>query len=1320
MTDDKIPAIEKLDVDNYATWAPKMEFLLITKGLSAPLNRKPETLSSPLDERATLVDEKARSLIGLNVKDFHLPTVLAHRTAKGVWDALKKAYEADSTARRLHLRRELNTLRKETGEPIAKYLSRATAIRDKLQAVGQPTDDNDVVQSILAGLPDEYNMLVAILSVADHLPKLDELLPKLLIVEQGATSNGAPAYVSTVPRPPPRANREKFCFYCKKKGHIISECRKKAASDKRRAAAGRPVAGAPGPSPPPKREPVALAAAAGGLDYSSATVEFIIDSGATYHITNDETLLTNVRGAGGIAITCANGSTAPALSKGDAVLKTRVPGTGEEQYMVLRNTLYVPDAVSNLFSVRSAVTHGASIDFGDHAVTIIRDGGIHVAAAWDGNAYILRTESVGRAVAAAAAAAESPELWHRRFCHLGYDNLAKLVKDDLVHGIHVPDSAFIKSKTDTCEPCIMAKQHRLPFPSSTSETTCPLELLHMDLCGPMPVRSLGGSRYLATFLDDYSKFSVIVPVEFKSDVTNTFINLVTYLENQSGHKLRSIRTDNGGEYVNNAMKAFLRSRGIHHQQTVPYTPQQNGTAERLNRTIMEKVRAMLADSGLPAKMWAEAAVTANYVRLRSPAAGRAKTPWELFYGSPPDVSNLRIFGCTAYVLVPREKRTKLEPVSRRGTFVGYSTNRKAYRILLDDNTVTEARDVSFKELPSAPDTAPPDAGPELGPVIDIEPVPASAPAPVLSPAAAPPTPAAEPDADPPAPEPEPAEGAPAPELPVEPAAELPPPERRFPDRTTRRPAGEWWKAKPSEPHGLSALLADVVEPNTYEEALQSEHSSEWLLAMDEEIESLRANNTWELTTPPPGVRPIPVRWVFKAKRDASGAIERFKARLVAKGFKQREGIDFDEVFAPVSKYTTLRALLAHVASEDLELHQLDIKTAFLNGELEEEVYINQPPGYVEDPGAVCHLRRALYGLRQAPRTWHKRLDKELALLGFTSAAADPSLYVRHDKDASTYLLIYVDDILIAAPDLGRINSVKTGLMSSFDAHDMGEATFYLGMSIERDRAARTIKLSQQRMTQDLVAKYAMGDCKPKSTPLTAGVVLSTSEGEPLDTDQFHYSSLVGSLLYLSICTRPDISHAVGALSRHMIKPTTTHWNAAKGVLRYLYGTSDFGLHFGTGAPGVLGYCDSDYAADLDTRRSTTAYVFLLHGGTISWCSRRQPTVAVSTTEAEYMAAAAAVKEALWLRSLLTEFGFKNITLPIRADNQGAIKLLKNPVFSQRSKHIDVIYHFARERVALKDVSFDYIPTAEMLADALTKAVPKVKLDFFCVHANLQP
>jgi hypothetical protein len=458
--------------------------------------------------------------------------------------------------------------------------------------------------------------------------------------------------------------------------------------------------------------------------------------------------------------------------------------------------------------------------------------------------------------------------------------------------------------------------------------------------------------------------------------------------------------------------------------------------------------------------------------------------------------------------------------------------------------------------------------------------------------------------------------------------------------------------------------------------------------------------------------------VYKVKRDSAGNIERFKARLVAKGFKQQEGVDYNEVFAPVSKYATFRAVMATVAAGDLEMLQIDIKTAFLQGNLEEDIYICQPPGYESgDSKLACHLHKALYGLKQAPRAWHQRLHDELLQFGFSASTADPCLYVLDTpKFGLVFLLVYVDDIILAGQKLAVLEQVRDFLLSAFEGRDLGTPACFLGISIERDRSNHTLKLSHKRMVLDLVSAFGLGSGNPRVIPFNPSVDLTG--GDALDTSIFPYRELVGSLMHLAVTVRPDIAYTVGVLARFLATPTSTHWQVAKGVLRYLSGTADLGINFGGSKPGLIGYCDADYAGDLKTRRSTTGYVFLLNGGAISWQSKRQPTVAVSTAEAEYMAAASAVKEALWLRQLLCDLGYDLDAVMINADNQSAIKLLRNPVFSARSKHIDIIHHFARERVMRKEVIFQYISTTEMVADVLTKALPGVKHKYCCTNMGM--
>ena len=448
---------------------------------------------------------------------------------------------------------------------------------------------------------------------------------------------------------------------------------------------------------------------------------------------------------------------------------------------------------------------------------------------------------------------------------------------------------------------------------------------------------------------------------------------------------------------------------------------------------------------------------------------------------------------------------------------------------------------------------------------------------------------------------------------------------------------------------------------------------------------------------PPGARAVGCKFVLERKRDG-----RYKARLVAKGYSQREGIDYAQTFAPVSTHATLRAFLSTVAEQDLEMRQIDIKTAFLYGDLEETVYMQHPPGCPGPPGTACRLNHSLYGLKQANRQWHLKLKEQLLAQGFVSSEADPALFIKTDSSGKIVALVYVDDCLIAGKtELEVLNIIKM-FSTMFETRDMGEPADFLGIHIVRNRSNKTLSIHQQPYIQKLLADYELTGTDPRALPSTA-----FAEGLPLSPDlATKYPSLVGSLLHLANCTRPDIAHLVGALARYFQAPLTSHWAAAVNLLKYLAGTPNLALTYGTRS-GLQGFTDSDYGGDKETRRSTTGIVFLLHGAAISWQSKLQPTLSLSTTEAEYQAAGAGAREALWLRKLLPELGVPiSGPLKIFGDNEAALNLTRNQMTTPRSKHIDIVHHFARERVERGEIVFEYVESANNVADILTKPLPR--------------
>ena len=508
----------------------------------------------------------------------------------------------------------------------------------------------------------------------------------------------------------------------------------------------------------------------------------------------------------------------------------------------------------------------------------------------------------------------------------------------------------------------------------------------------------------------------------------------------------------------------------------------------------------------------------------------------------------------------------------------------------------------------------------------------------------------------------------------------------------------------SEFTALAALDSGHLpfEPTTFTQALNSDHASEWLAAINSELASLNNQSVWEFVPASPHIRLLQTKWVFKIKLDAHRNIARFKARLCAKGFNQREGIDYSDVFAPVMKSSSLRTALALAASLNWVIYQIDVDCAFLYAVIDEDIYIKVPEGVTGAPAnSVCKLKKSLYGLKHSPRNWNSTLHQWLISHGFTQSKADPAVYIIPD---TCILLIYVDDIIIIAQDDPWAINFKQDFSVEFRIKDLGELHWVIGMEVIRDRQARTLYLNQTQYIKSILKRFNMIDCHPVTTPC---LIKGKSNSAPF-SDPTLYKSLVGSLLYAAGGTRPDIAFAVGQLARHMDSPTEADWSNGKHVLKYLAGSLNKGLKFGGSDAHcsvntqLVGFSDADYAGDILTRRSTTGYIFFLNGGAVSWKSRLQPTVALSTAEAEYMALCSTTCEALFLRALLLEFGFKQPATAILEDNQSAINMSKSAMTQSRSKHIDVRFHFTREKLLSGEIFIKYCPTKDMIADILTK------------------
>ncbi|WVZ94146.1 LOW QUALITY PROTEIN: hypothetical protein U9M48_040077 [Paspalum notatum var. saurae] len=468
-------------------------------------------------------------------------------------------------------------------------------------------------------------------------------------------------------------------------------------------------------------------------------------------------------------------------------------------------------------------------------------------------------------------------------------------------------------------------------------------------------------------------------------------------------------------------------------------------------------------------------------------------------------------------------------------------------------------------------------------------------------------------------------------------------------------------------------------------------------AMHEELENFERNHVWDLVEPPPNCRPIGTKWVFMNKQGEDGMVVRNKARLVAQGFCQKEGIDYEETFAPVARLEAIRILLAFAASKGFKLQQMDVKSAFLN---EEKVYVRQPPSFESAKflDRVYKLRKALYGLKQAPRAWYARLKSFLLKSGFVMGSVDKTLFLLSRGGDTLIVQIYVDDIIFGGSSHALVSSFAERMSRKFEMSLMGELQFFLGLQIKQGPEGTFVH--QAKYTRDILKRFEMGDSKPMTTPMSTNTALDADEdGEAVDQKEFR--GMIGSLLYLT-ATKPDIQFAVCLCAHYQASPRISHRQAVKRIFRYLKFTPELGLWYSSGSSLFLrGFSDADHAGCRIDRKSTSGTCQLLGTSLVSWSSRKQASVSLSTTEAEYIAVASCCSQFLWMKATLSDFGlrFGKISL---LDSTSAIYVAKNPVLHSRTKHIDVRFHFLKDHYEKEDIDLVHVASENQLADIFTK------------------
>ncbi|PIL37456.1 transcription factor [Ganoderma sinense ZZ0214-1] len=1055
----------------------------------------------------------------------------------------------------------------------------------------------------------------------------------------------------------------------------------------------------------------------------------LYDSGASHHMSPHREDFASLSEAKMI-LNAANQQTFRAEGVGEMVIPVPNP-PGPDTNIRLKDVLYTPDLRYNLISVGRIDDAGFQTTFADGNCIIVDPEGQTVGRIpKTGGLYLVRRERDDGATTAAAATAPVVETLtemeaHRRFAHIPIRAIRELVSRGFITGVKLVPS----TEPNVCEACIRAKSTRKPVPAKREGERAMAfgDETHSDTWGPARVATLGGRKYYVSFTDDATRYSTVYLMRLKSETFPSYVSYEAWIETHEGVRLKLLNIDRGGEYLSDEFLAHLDSRGVELKLSVHDTHEHAGVSERLNRTVMEKVRAMLIASGLPRFLWGEALLHAIWLKNRtSTKALSGRTPYEALTGSPPDMSGIPVWGSQVWVHDDSSGKVGVRAIAAR--WVGFDTQSKGHRVYWPERrTVTVERNVRFAApnlpAPFADDDAEleeeEEANTEDADSDNIKPaLPAMTPSPPTAP----------------------------------PAASRPtrvrPPSQRVRDilegkaADKKLPRGVRVQEVPEEEAVEELLMEEVdgiamaaaqaqeegLDPASLAEAKRRPEWPRWEEAMKEEMEALSKHGTWRLEHPPPGTNIVSCRWVFHAKKDASGNISRYRARLVARGFSQIPGTDFFDTYAPVAKTASIRTVLAFAARHDLEVHQVDVKSAYLNGEFDdnEVIYMSIPPGadLTDDPTLALRLLRPLYGLRQSARHWYKKLRQVLEeLLDMKTCDVDQAVFYYVEGTDLIIIVVHVDDLTIAASCVALVIRVKAKLREAFAISDEGEIHWILGFAVIRDRSARTLSLSQTSYIEAIVRRFGLEDAKPLSTPMDPHVQL-TAEQSPKTTAEVAemrnvpYREAVGSLQYASLGTRPDITYAVSVLSRFLENPGRAHWEACKRVFRYLAGTKSLRLTYGGEQRDLVGFTDADGSMH-DDRRAISGYAFLIDGAAVSWASKKQEIISLSTTESEYVAITHATKEALWLRSFIGQL-FTPFTeaIELNSDNQSAIALTRDHQYHARTKHIDIRFHFIRWVVEDKKIKLVYCPTEDMVADVLTKALPSPKVKHFASALGL--
>ena len=985
--------------------------------------------------------------------------------------------------------------------------------------------------------------------------------------------------------------------------------------------------------------------------------------------------------------------------------------------VVLSSPLLVPDLQRNLFSIPAANKDGYDVTcWHDGAFSISKCGKLvfksHPTTKDERylSLYNFRLQSMGcssggnnscEVAYSAKVQSETLKIFHDALGHPGYRKMSVLVKKWLGPGNL---SALDALK---CDACPQGKLPKLKVKTGGADHPL-LGLIHTDICGPMPVRSQGGAAYILNFTDDCSKYCVTYLLKDKSaeSVVTKFMEYVPFVERATRKKVLRLRSDQGTEFFNERMESFCKGCGIAQEASNVYSPHQNGTAERMNRTLITITRTMLMASRLPVALWGELHMHSVHLYNHRPHSSlKDDTPAEKFFPKDDPRRNLQFkflypVGSAVYASSAGPKRAKFSSRAIKGYFVGVGIGEPGVRYWIPNgNLVKTSSSVvvdasapyvstdTAQNMPFAPQDV---AEYFVDCILDEKEENGKRLYKVRW-------------------------------LHHDESHDSWEPRTNLEDCV----ALDKWEA--SSENVFSACVATLHEatPTNVHTALKGRDCALWWEAMLKEYNAILDQGTFTVVRRPPGRKVVGTVWVLRIKQGTASQPLIYKARLCAQGFSQIPGLDFDETFAPTVSRAALRIVLALAVTCGMLVHVVDCKNAFLNGEIDKEIYMEQPM-YMVKPGTtktshVWSLNKALYGLKQSPLIWNEALNTALEKSGFIRMKYEPCIYTRNmgknDVDSGVHhsfiiLAVYVDDITIAASTDEGLRYAKKSLSDAFGIKDEGAANKIIG--IELKHIKNGLILHQTDYLQKVLSRFNMNEAKTATTPMENGQKMVPRNDDELQLDNNLYRQQVGALLYAAVCTRPDIAVAVNICSRYVESPCQRHYSALSRIMRFVRSKLDFGLRFVKDDKPVriTAFCDSDFAGDVADSKSTSGYFVFVNGCPVSWKTTKQKCVSTSTVEAEYIAASVACKEVIWVRNLVEEImGYAVKDRPeMFIDNQGAKLLAHNNAVSDKTKHIRYTYHFIRECVHEGLLELKQVSTTANVADMMTKPLCKDLLE----------